>query len=101
MKSNKFFTYILLCKDKSLYTGYTTDLKNRLDKHNAKKGAKYTKSRTPVSLKYYEEHSNKSEAMKKEYYIKQLKKIEKLNYIKININKEKIDVINKINGEIT
>lgn len=101
MKSNKFFTYILLCKDNSLYTGYTTDLKNRLDKHNAKKGAKYTKSRTPVSLKYYEEYSNKSEAMKKEYYIKQLKKIEKLNYIKTNINKEKIDVINKINGEIT
>jgi putative endonuclease len=49
--------------------------------HNAKKGAKYTKNRTPVSLVYYEMHETKQEAMKREYYIKQLTREAKLRLV--------------------
>ena len=47
------FVYIVRCEDGSLYTGYTTDVKERLITHNSGKGAKYTRSRLPVSLVYY------------------------------------------------
>ena len=49
------YTYIVQCRDGSLYTGWTNDLKKRIEAHNAGKGAKYTKSRRPVKLLYYEE----------------------------------------------
>ena len=44
------YTYILRCSDGSLYTGWTNDIEKRLEQHNAGKGAKYTKGRTPVTL---------------------------------------------------
>ena len=50
------YTYILLCKDGTLYTGWTNDLKKRIKAHNMGKGAKYTKARRPVKLVYYEEY---------------------------------------------
>lgn len=77
-----FFTYILKCNDDTLYTGYTNNLENRLSMHNKKLGAKYTRARIPVSLEYYEIFSSKSEAMKREYSIKQLKRVDKLELIK-------------------
>lgn len=58
------YTYILKCKDDSLYTGWTNDLKKRITSHNAGKGAKYTKARRPVELVYYEEFQTREEAMK-------------------------------------
>lgn len=72
------YTYILKCHDGSLYTGWTTDLKRRLKEHNSGKGAKYTKSRRPVVLAYYETFDTKEEAIKREYAIKQLKRKDKL-----------------------
>jgi putative endonuclease len=66
------------CRDKTLYTGYTTDLDKRIKTHNAKKGAKYTRGRTPVILKYYEEFNNKADAIKRESQIKKLKRAKKL-----------------------
>lgn len=71
------YTYILRCSDNSLYTGWTNNLKKRLAAHNHGKGAKYTKSRLPVSLVYFEEFSEKTEAMRREYEIKQLSHSEK------------------------
>ena len=71
------FTYIVKCSDGSLYTGWTTDIEKRLEAHNSGKGAKYTKSRRPVTLVYYEEFATKEEAMKREYAIKQMKREEK------------------------
>lgn len=71
------YTYIVRCSDGSLYTGWTNDLEKRVDAHNAKKGAKYTKSRTPVELVYYECFATKQEAMRREYEIKQYNKKEK------------------------
>lgn len=76
------YTYILKCKDDSLYTGWTNDLKTRITSHNAGKGAKYTKARRPVELVYYEEFQTREEAMKREYAIKQLSRKEKEALIK-------------------
>jgi len=76
------YVYMLRCSDNSIYTGYTTDLKKRLDTHNKGKGAKYTRTRLPVDLLYFEEFSTKSSALKREYAIKQLSKKQKENMIK-------------------
>lgn len=71
------YTYMVRCSDASLYTGWTNDLEKRVAAHNEKKGAKYTKSRTPVELVYYECFSTKQEAMHREYEIKQYTRKEK------------------------
>ncbi|MBN4911755.1 GIY-YIG nuclease family protein [Staphylococcus sp. EG-SA-13] len=76
------YTYILECNDQTLYTGYTTDLDRRLKVHNEGKGAKYTKVRRPVKLVYHETFDNKSEALKREYALKQLSRKQKLALIK-------------------
>jgi len=76
------YVYMLRCSDNSIYTGYTTDLKNRLDTHNKGKGAKYTRTRLPVDLLYFEEYSTKSSALKREHAIKKLSKKQKENMIK-------------------
>lgn len=83
------YTYILKCCDATLYTGWTTDLKKRVKMHNAKKGAKYTKSRTPVSLVYFEEYESKQEAMKREWAIKHLKREDKLRLVE-QMNSDKL-----------
>lgn len=71
------YVYILRCADNSLYTGYTTNLARRLVVHNSGKGAKYTRSRLPVRLVYYEEVSTRSEGLKLESSIKKLTKEKK------------------------
>ena len=71
------YTYMVRCKDGTLYTGWTNNLKKRIKAHNLGKGAKYTKSRRPVKLVYCEEFSTREEAMKREYAIKRMKKKEK------------------------
>lgn len=68
----KNYTYIVKCRDGSLYTGWTNDLEKRMKAHNAGKGAKYTKSRRPVTLVYYESFETKEEAMRREYEIKHM-----------------------------
>lgn len=75
------YTYILCCKDETLYCGWTKDLKKRLVAHNAGKGAKYTRSRHPVTLVYYETFETKEEAMSREYAIKKLSRKDKLKLI--------------------
>lgn len=72
------YTYIVKCKDETLYTGWTNNLDKRIKDHNEGKGAKYTKSRRPVVLVYYETFETKEEAMRREYAIKQLTREEKL-----------------------
>lgn len=73
----KNYTYIVRCSDGTLYTGWTNDLEKRIKNHNTGKGAKYTKTRTPVTLEYYETFPTKQEAMKREYAIKQMTRKEK------------------------
>lgn len=79
--SENNYTYIVRCSDNTLYTGWTTNLEKRILAHNSGKGAKYTKTRRPVTLVYHEMFSSKSEAMKREYEIKQLTKTQKLELI--------------------
>lgn len=75
------YTYIIRCKDDTLYCGWTNDLKKRLASHNAGKGAKYTRSRHPVALVYFEIFETKEEAMSREFAIKRLSRQEKLALI--------------------
>ncbi|MDO4873797.1 MAG: GIY-YIG nuclease family protein [Candidatus Gracilibacteria bacterium] len=79
----KYYIYILECSDATLYTGFTKNLEKRVETHNAKKGAKYTRGRTPVTLKYFEEFDTESEARKREYKIKQLSRNEKFSLIEV------------------
>ena len=78
----KNYTYIVKCSDDTLYTGWTNDLEKRIKAHNSGKGAKYTKTRRPVELVYFEVHDTKQEAMKREYAIKQLPREKKLALIR-------------------
>ena len=75
------YMYVLRCQDGTLYTGYTTDLDKRVATHNAGRGAKYTRSRRPVTLIYSEHYPSKSQAMRAESLFKRKKRQEKLNYI--------------------
>lgn len=78
-----YFVYILECSDGSLYTGITKDVAKRLDEHNTSdKGAKYTKARRPVKLLYEEYSENRSSASKREYSIKKLSRLKKLQLIR-------------------
>ncbi|MCI2875731.1 GIY-YIG nuclease family protein [Staphylococcus hominis] len=75
------FVYIVRCSDNSLYTGYTNNIEARINKHNAGKGAKYTKIRRPVVLVYQEMYETKSEALRREYEIKTFTRQRKLELI--------------------
>ena len=70
--------YILECGDGTLYTGITDDLARRFQAHSQGKGAKYTRGRGPLILRYREEMPDKGAALKREYDIKRMKKSEKL-----------------------
>lgn len=73
-----YYVYVLKCSDGTLYTGYAADPVERLAKHNLGLASKYTRSRRPVEMVYCEEHPDKSEAMRREYAIKNMSRREKL-----------------------
>jgi putative endonuclease len=75
------YTYLLRCADGTLYCGWMNDLEKRVAAHNAGLGAKYTKTRRPVELAYYEAFATKQEAMRREAQIKRLTRREKLALI--------------------
>ncbi len=75
------YTYILRCADGTLYTGWTNDLEKRLLAHNDGSGAKYTRSRLPVKLVYYERYGTKEEAMSREWHIKRMTRPQKMKLI--------------------
>ena len=76
-----YYVYVLECSDGSLYTGLTTDPERRVREHNSGKASKYTRSKLPVKLVYCETVDDKSQALKREYAIKQLPRNEKLELI--------------------
>ncbi|WP_281665325.1 GIY-YIG nuclease family protein [Gemella morbillorum] len=94
------YIYVVECADKSFYTGYTIDIVRRIKLHNAKKGAKYTRARGPVTLVYFEEYETKSEATKAESSFKKLTRMQKEQYIFENISKEKENKIRYYNKKI-
>ena len=80
-----WYIYILECSDGTFYTGITNNIEKRLKTHREGKGAKYTRTRLPLTLLCFTTVKTKSEALKYEYKIKQLpknKKVEFLNNIK-------------------
>ena len=76
------YTYIVQCSDGTFYTGWTNDIEKRILAHNAGKGAKYTRSRTPVRLVYLVKAETKQQAMQREAQIKRLSRYEKEQLIK-------------------
>ena len=72
-----FYVYILKCGDGSFYCGYTNDVEKRFEKHKSGKGAKYTRSRLPLEIVYVEELETKSDALKREYAIKNMTRSQK------------------------
>ncbi|MEI4771531.1 GIY-YIG nuclease family protein [Psychrobacillus sp. FJAT-51614] len=81
-KNEKVHTfYVLECSDGSYYAGYTNDLENRVSVHNKGKGAKYTRSKLPVSCIFHEQFETKQEAMQAEYAFKQLTRLQKIQYM--------------------
>lgn len=81
----KYCVYIVECRDGSFYTGITTNLEKRIKEHNGelKGGAKYTKGKGPVVLKYFEKLETRSDALKREYEIKQLTRKQKQKIISL------------------
>ena len=73
-----WYVYIIECRDHTLYTGITNSLLRRIKAHNSGNGGRYTKYRWPVKLIHSEEHPTKSEAQKREAYIKGLTREKKL-----------------------
>jgi len=80
-----YFVYIIRCKDKSLYTGITTDVKRRFAEHNAGKGGHYTSSRGVVKVVYSEKLKTRSSALRREAEIKKYSRKSKLELIKFGI----------------
>ena len=85
-----WFVYILLCKDKSLYTGITNNLKKRFSEHKAGKGGRYTRSHKPLKIIYSEQLANQSEALKRESEIKSWKREKKIKLLNLNYSIPKI-----------
>lgn len=83
-EKRKYFVYILRCSDGTFYTGKTLDLEKRIKAHNGEiqGGAKYTRQRRPVKIQYYETFKTQTEALKREYMLKQLSRKEKEKLIR-------------------
>ncbi len=75
------FVYLLRCADGSLYCGWTYDLDQRLARHQAGAGSRYTRSRLPVELAWSGELPGRAEAMREEIRIKRLPRAEKLDLV--------------------
>lgn len=73
--------YIVACADGSLYTGYTVDVEKRVSTHNTGKGARYTRSRRPVQLLASWSFSSRGDALRAEWALKQLSRVQKLRLI--------------------
>lgn len=81
----RWYVYIVQCGDGTFYTGITDDVSRRLAEHNAGTGAKYTRGRSPIILRYSKQISSKSEALKEEYRIKQLPRSMKAELCALNL----------------
>ncbi len=82
-KRAAWFVYILRCRDGSLYTGITLQLARRLEQHNAGKASRYTRVRLPVEIVYTERCNNRSQALRREYAMKQLSRQKKERLIPV------------------
>ena len=93
------YTYVLECRDGSLYTGWTNDLERRVREHNEGRGAKYTKAIGVKNLEIYFQCQSRGEASKIEIYIKSLTK-QKKEFFLINQELLAVELKEKIGVEI-
>jgi putative endonuclease len=84
-----YYVYVILCKDKSFYTGYTKDLDSRMRLHMNGKASRYTRMHRPKKIVYVEEFGSRAEAMRREKNVKRLNHRQKLKLINSR-NKPKI-----------
>ena len=82
-----WFVYILQCHDNSYYTGMTSDIKDRIIRHNQGRGPEYTKLRRPVKLIYLEECDSQEKALKRELEIKKFSRANKERLMKFGLGK--------------
>jgi len=82
VKADAWVLYILRCSDGSLYTGVTTDVKRRTAQHNAGTASRYTRSRLPVRVAYQEPATSRSSALKREWAVKSMARLEKESLIR-------------------
>lgn len=83
MESKTWYLYIVECRDGTLYTGITDDIPRRMAQHNSGKGAKYTRGRGPVVLRYQEVCASHGDALRREVQIKRLTRPEKQKLVKL------------------
>jgi putative endonuclease len=76
--AEQHYVYMARCANGSLYTGYAKNVEQRIAKHNAGKGGRYTRANRPVELLHYWSFATKTEALQAEYAIKQLPRKKKL-----------------------
>ena len=88
------YVYMVRCADGSLYCGWTTDPEARIKAHNKGQGAKYTRSRLPVELVYYETYEDRHEALSREWHLKRMSRIQKQELISSGCGKN-----SAINGQ--
>jgi len=77
-----WYLYILKCRDRTLYTGVTTDVEHRLEMHRKGTASKYTRSRLPVRLVHREACAGRADALRKEHAVKTLSRAQKEVYIR-------------------
>ncbi|PQJ36368.1 endonuclease [Salinibacter sp. 10B] len=82
MADANHYVYVVECTDGTYYTGYTTDVERRITEHNDGTGARYTRGRRPVELVHVESFDTQSDAMQREYAIKQLRRSAKEALVK-------------------
>lgn len=81
-----WYVYILLCKDGSLYTGITNNLKKRFLDHQNGKGGNYTRSHKPVKIIYSEQLKTRSDALKREFEIKSWDRTRKIKLLGLQLS---------------
>ena len=82
-REDKFFVYIVQCRDGTYYTGYTQNLEERVSLHNSGNGAKYLRGKLPVKLVYTKEYRYYKSALSAERRVKKLTRAQKFNLIRI------------------
>jgi putative endonuclease len=78
----KTYCYLLECADGSFYCGWTVDPQKRLMKHQSGKGGRYTRSRLPVRLVFFEVFQDRGQAMRREREIKKMTRAQKKTLVK-------------------
>jgi len=93
-----WYAYILRCSDGSYYTGVTTDLLVRVDRHNTGQGAKYTRARRPVCLVYFEPHEGERSARRRERELKGWRREKKEELVR-RFPSERLSDVLRISGQ--